>query len=975
MPAVRVLGYGLMLLLWTSAAFAVESPRPLSDNAKPLNQFSLSIWNTADGLPHNSVNSIAQDRQGYIWLATWEGPVRYNGTEFTVFDDLDELEMPESGTLGLATDPESGDIWFSGPRGGITRFDGEEWAGQPLAPSFVFQLARTLDGSVWAAASNGGIARYEPDQAIQTYTAEDGLPANFAYRVYTAPARGQREERLWAGTSAGLAYYSAGNNQFITVDSLPPAQVRAMLLHSNGMLLVATSSGLFYQNEANGDFAPWPDPISKSITALAEGPEGGIWFGTYTRGLGRISNAGVSWLSTDAGLPNPQVLAIFKDKEDNMWVSTHSGLVQLRNSLFTSYTRTHGLVGNFARAVIEDTSGKVWVATNEGLSIEKDGQFTPASPDPDLQSISLLSLTPGQDKVMYAGSYNQGVLQITDGEVTAQLGRDDGLELPEIRALATLPERNLLLVGTPSGLHVVRTGAGQLDHLRHIGVEDGLVDSTVTSIAVAGRDTIFLSSTGGISQLDTRGEPADWQAQIIDLESFTPSRNIFGSLHRDGTSWFAADRGLLAYEHAADSWHWLSRQHGLPRNKYFTVSFDPAGNMWLGSNRGVTRVSAASLAATLTDESSPLEVMQFSETDGMASSQVNTGGPSSILDSQGRLWFATALGATSIDPALSAQREVDAPPAVIEFVSSDTEDSFAPGTELNADALRVEFHYAGLGYQMTDHIEFQVRLLGFEDEWINQGRLRTAQYTRLPPGEYRFEVRSRYPGGDWSEADALEFSKAPYLWQTQIFWIVVAFLAALLIYLLLVSRTYRLQRSREQLQQLVDEKTRELVTLANEDALTGLANRRAFDHRVQEEVLYAKARKRSLSLALVDLDHFKHINDKYLHAAGDEVLVQVADVLRKSIRDIDYVARWGGEEFAIVFPNAKPAEAAAVCERIRAALRQTRFAALNADESITVSVGIAGLGEDYNQGQALLNADRALYQAKQQGRDQVVIAE
>lgn len=975
MPVVRMVGYSLVWLFCAFATFAAEAPRTLSDHAKPLNQYSLNVWNTRDGLPHNSVNSIAQDRQGYIWLATWEGPVRYNGTEFTVFDDLNELEMPESGTLGLTTDPNSNDVWFSGPRGGITRFDGNEWVGQPLAPSFVFQLARTNDGSVWAAASNGGIARYLPEDEVQIYTADDGLPANFAYRVYHAPASGERKERLWVGTSNGLAYYNTESNRFVTVDSIPEAQVRAMLLHSNGMLLIATSEGLFYQNTPDGDFYPWPEPISKSVTTLAEGPEGGIWFGTYTRGLGRISNSGISWLSTEAGLPNPQVLAIFKDAEDNMWVSTHSGLVQLRNSLFTSYTRTHGLVGDFARAVTEDNSGQVWVATNEGLSIEEDDQFSADSVDASMQNMSLLSLTPGQNNIMYAGSYNQGVFQLTNGEVTAHLGAGDGLELPEVRALATLPERNLLLVGTPSGLHVVDAQPGQLKHIRHIGIDDGLVDSTVTSIAVTGADTTFLASTGGISELHTEGTPDEWRVSVVDLEAFTPSRNIFGTLHHENTTWFAADRGVLAYQHASDSWHWLSRQHGLPMNKYFTVSFDPRGHMWLGSNRGVTRVSAASLRKTLANESSPLDVMQFSETDGMASSQVNTGGPASLLDSNGRLWFATAMGAASIDPTMSAQREIAPPPAVIEFASSDNVDTFISGTELPAEAQRVEFRYAGLGYQMTSHIEFEVRLLGFDDDWVSQDHLRTAQYTRLPPGNYRFEVRSRYPGGEWSDTDPLSFSKAPALWQTLPFWIAVAILAALLIYLLLLSRTYRLQRSREHLQRLVDEKTEELVTLANEDALTRLANRRAFDQRLQEEVLYAQARTRSLSLALLDLDHFKSINDKYLHAAGDMVLIQVAEVLRQNIRDIDYVARWGGEEFAIVFPNAGPAEAAVVCERIRTALSKTHFPELDENERITVSVGVAGLGADYNQGQGLLDADRALYQAKQQGRNQIIIAQ
>lgn len=970
-----MLGIGAFM---SAAADEVNSqPKPVSAHTKPLSQYTLTSWNTRDGLPHNSVNSIGQDKDGYLWLATWEGPVRYNGREFKVFDDLDELQMPESGTLGLATSVTGDSVWFSGPRGGLTRFDGERWQALERSPGFVFKLARDPAGDLWAAASGSGVARYQGNSLLRTYTQGDGLPHGFAFSVQVTPAHGERTATLWAGTSGGLTYYDPDSDSFVAVDSIPQQQVRAVLLHSSGMLLVGTDNGIYYQNSPDDSFQPWPNGFSGPITALEEGPYGGIWFGTFTAGLGRLTEQGTSWLSTDSGLPNPHVLAIFRDREQSMWVSTHGGLVQLRDALFTSYTGTHGLHGNFARALSSDDNGRLWVGTSEGLSYQQGKRFVVGFNDPDIHPISLLALEPAGAGAMYLGSYNDGLLKVVDGELVASIDSSDGLSNNEVRSIQQLQGTQRVLVGlpAPAGLAVIEDHGTRLELTHQLSAADGLYPSSVVAMAQIDDETLYLASTMGISKLRMLGEPQDWVVEHVDLDAFTASRNIFDVYYDGEYVWFAADRGILVVHHSTQQWHWLSRQHGLPFNKYFNVLFDSEGHLWLGSNRGVTRVERASLQRVMADpDNQRLQTLHFREIDGLASSQVNTGGPSSWRDEEGQLWFATALGVSAIHPVDFVNARGRPPNAVIEQVLVDAE-PMGIGQRLEAHAHRVEIHYAGLGYRMTNHIEFQVRLRGFDDDWIDQGTQINTQYTSLPPGDYEFAVRSRYPGGDWSPAATFSFSRAAYFYQTKTFWLLMLLLAIALLITYGRLRTYHVRRSERRLQQLVAAKTAQLARLANEDSLTGLANRRAFDEHLQHQVEQAKDTGSPLSIAIIDLDNFKQINDKFLHAAGDSVLREVAQLLRIHIRDVDFVARWGGEEFAIVFPGADQESAASICERLRQALKTTQFDALDSGWEVTMSVGLVTLEKHYDASKALVEADGLLYEAKTQGRDRVLTAQ
>lgn len=293
------------------------------------------------------------------------------------------------------------------------------------------------------------------------------------------------------------------------------------------------------------------------------------------------------------------------------------------------------------------------------------------------------------------------------------------------------------------------------------------------------------------------------------------------------------------------------------------------------------------------------------------------------------------------------------------------------GEELDADINRIVFQFVAPGYLMAEHIDYQVRLVEFDKDWVNKGHFNSVEYTTLPANDYLFQVRARYPGGQWSKPDYFAFRQSAHIWLQPWFWIVSSLLVALLALFAVKARLNQYNRTRLRLEQMVKEKTADLETMARQDPLTNLGNRRAFDERLQHELNRCRRDGTYLSLAILDVDYFKEVNDRYLHTIGDKVLIRLADILNDEIREVDYVARWGGEEFAVLITNSELEIAREASERMRERIATARFDDLVEDMKITVSIGVASSYDYADHSSLLVAADKALYKAKSEGRNRV----
>ena len=278
---------------------------------------------------------------------------------------------------------------------------------------------------------------------------------------------------------------------------------------------------------------------------------------------------------------------------------------------------------------------------------------------------------------------------------------------------------------------------------------------------------------------------------------------------------------------------------------------------------------------------------------------------------------------------------------------------------------------------MPQRLNFQTQLKGFNDKWVNRQHMTGAEYTNLPPGEYTFMVRASYPNAQWQDnQQAVNIVIQSFFWQKPQFKFAVFVLFLMVIFAIYKYRLYHYKKIEIELTNRVEKQTQDLQTQANafayqatHDQLTDMPNRRAFDSWLAHNFATYKQQNRPLAIAILDIDHFKRINDNWSHIIGDKVICTIAELLKNGCQENQHIARWGGEEFTIVFADKTAGEAKIICEALRESIAQHDFSAIGEGLSVTASFGLSDSTNVGDYDRLLSRADQALYKAKNSGRN------
>ena len=973
----------LLLLLLPLIALAEHADKPVS-------AFFRETWTTRDGLPHNQVNAIAQTPDGYLWFGTWEGLVRYNGLEFHVFDRSNTPALQDNGIRSIRVAPD-GALVIGTSRGGVSIRRGGVWQtlgkAQGLAQEEIMDAVEDSHGRIWVATESAGISRIDGQRRRQI-TTRNGLPSNVMFGLLL-----DRDDSVWAATADGVAHLVGDRvTVYGPASGLPDAPVFRLVQTADGRLYVGTERGAFRREGER--FVPLSSELpGDGVPSLARDASGAMWVGSVNHGLMRLANDHVEQFSSQRGLPNNRVAALFVDREGSIWAGTNAGLLRLRDAPFSTYNGEHGLSDDYVRALAESRDGSLWIGTSRGLNQWRGSKLAAVYTSADgLPGDSILSLLETADGSLWAGTYVSGLMRMRNGSVVEHFDTAGGLPgSNQIRALAQAPDGSLW-IGTSRGLVHRRNG-----EFRLFGADQGLPREFVLSLHVARDGAVWVGTANGAARVV--GE----RIVPIDVHEMNNAQDVF-DFHEDGdgTMWLATDRGLVRYRNG--KMQALGLGQGLPVDTIFQVIDDQAGSFWLTSNRGVMRVSRRDADAVLAGTRPQLSVDQFGEADGLASSQCNGGsGPAALRDRDGHIWVATARGAAVVDPSVLHSYRRQLPPVVIEQLLVDDR-AFAPEDKLvlPAGTRKLEFHYAGLSFHMPRLLRYRHRLEGVDERWIERGNQRFAQYTNLKPGRYRFFVGASAPGlgQGWNpDSTIMDIEIKPLLWQQAWFLPAIGLLVGLLVFALYRWRLNQLRQRATLLEAVVEQRTHDLrehtgrllvadeeknrllkqlqdkseafERQAREDSLTGLANRRSLDEQLAHAFDLAVQDQLPLSFALLDIDHFKRINDEYSHAAGDEALRAVAQILKYELEGRGTVARWGGEEFAVLFPNMPVDQARQRCEQLRRAVEALDCSTFAPGCKMALSGGVADRTGLVHHEKLVSRADALLYEAKRAGRNRI----
>ncbi len=800
---------GMILLLVTLLLPA--GARASLDPNQAIRQYLHQSWQTAQGLPQNSVLSIAQTPDGYLWLGTEEGLVRFDGVRFTLFD-RNTAGLKSNLVMALLVD-HRGALWVGTYGGGIAKLENGKFSfigtQQGLPSNQIRALHEDREGALWIGTDGGGLARLK-DANVRVYTQTNGLVDNAVFAI-TSDSAGA----LWIGTHNGVSRLQNGKfSSFSTREGSNADFVRSIYADPDGNVWVGTSEGLSQISTSGIRHYGVQDGLTSNIVfSIKRDAAGSLWIGT-ANGLNRFADDKFSGFTEKDGLAGKDVLAILDDKEGNLWVGTGGGLNAFKAGLFTGMAKENGLASDLILPIFEDNEGGVWLGSDQGLMQLRDGKVITYTTRQGLPDNFVFSIAQDRSGRIWIGT-RRGLASLFDGKITISH------EIPPIFVLSTYIDRaGELWVGTRNGLSHFSKGK-----VKTYKTEDGLSSNNVVAIFQDAKGTMWIGTSGGGVN---RFEAGHFSALT--------SRNGLGSDvvwsingDPDGTLWLGTSGGgLCRLRNGKLTEYGIAA--GLYDDTVTAIADDSFGNLWLTSNKGVFRVSKKELNDFAAGRISRIRSTAYGIADGMKSAECNGGFQPAVLQSHdGKLWFPTMRGFSIIDPRRIVK--TSGSQAVLERVLVDNHElsSAMPGTAAPGKG-QLEFQFTAPSSVEPEKIEFRYMLEGFDKDWIEAGNRRIAYYTNISPGEYRFRVQAGR-NGSWSTATAeFPLTLQPHYYQTKTFSFVLILAGMALCGAAYWIRVSQLKLREQKLRVLVDERTAAL----RESEKQLRKSRDELEHRVQE---------------------------------------------------------------------------------------------------------------------------------------------
>jgi len=721
-------------------------------------EYMRQSWTEKDGLPGSAIGAMAQDGDGYLWLISSGGLVRFDGVRFVDWNatDVGGGQRLGASTLSTALD---GSLLIGLGNGGVARLqNGKLTIHQPeeggLPPVAVRSVIEDHEHTIWAGGQ--GVTRFRSGR-WEHVGRDRGLPDDPVYSLFE-----DHDGNLWVGTAAGVFRRASGADRFDLVrdvralgfaddprgqvwmtgldhpfrtadghgpEVLPPALLQTasggwrLRRDSRGNIWVATlGAGVWRVHALESPGPPRIEEFDRDrlsnavVRSVVEDREGNIWVGT-DYGLNRLTPTALRSQQSELGKINKPVVAVAAEKTGDVWVGTQTGLYRFSAKGGARYDQRNGLPGVAIYSLHIDRQGTLWAAGDQ-LGVvrrEKNGRFT-AIPLPGLP-LRIIAMTADWSGGLYLCDLDLGVFLWKNGVLT-EITKD---KTPKAAYAAITDREGRVWLGM----------AGQIMRFdpdgssRTFGPDDGLGRGAV--------QTLFEDKEGVV-----------WAGGTPGLSRFTNGRFTVMPVEGNGR-----------------------------RQNVVAVAEDGEGNLWLGVRSGVMRVPRRDVDAAAANPSRPIQQPLYDMDDGLNGLPIWLGYPTVTRGGDGRLWFVTSDGVSAFDPRLISKHRL-APPVQIESIAADDKPVALDDREgLPPLTSRLQIDYTGISFTVPSKVLFRYKLEGFDADWVDAGTRRQAFYTNLPPRSYRFHVIAGNDGVWNNTGAALTFAILPAFYQTVWFRIVV----------------------------------------------------------------------------------------------------------------------------------------------------------------------------------------------------------
>lgn len=767
---------------------------------KKINQYVIENWTTKNGLPTNSLIDICQTSDGYIWISSYKGLLRFNGIEFKVFDTentpefktngIGALEESSDSTLWITTQSsglisykngkfkthkaqevkqlysvihidEKDRIWVASPKVGWFVFENNKYTklkySKPLKNIELTSISRDSKGTLWFGTLQNGVMKYENNK-FTTYKKSDGLLSNWVNYVFV-----DKNDLLWIGTDIGLVTYDGSN--FKRLPDFDHNSVSHISIDKDDNMWFGMLRGLALKrhNSNKYEFINNKSGLNYNyITVTMIDNENSLWLINYRGGLSRIKDSKFTSYSQANGLHGKITNTVCEIDNGVILLGFNNGKIsKIENDVISEFKTKSKLEGKRVRHIFKDSKDNIWISTYSGLlKINKDNSENWYNDKNGFPSKFIRLVFEDSKNNIWVGTRDYGVVKINENNTYTSINKKKGLNVNLVLSINEDKKGNLLVGTAKGGLSVIKDDKVVKNYTQ----KNGLISDVIFNTYIDEQNRIWVNASGGLNCITEN-----------KVSSFLKNKKV------------------------------------LPATTYDMLE-DKNGNCWFPCSNGVIMIAKKELLKQIKkDTITNLKYKLFDKYDGLLNAECNATSKS-MLSSNGKIWFPALNGIAMVEPDKLPENMYSPPVFVEKFLLNDSLLSLTDRIEIQQDKKRYTFDFSALSFYEPNEVFFKHKLEGYENKWSEPSLKRTISYTNLPPGKYSFKVIACNNDGLWNkEGNELKFTVEPHFYQTVWFYAIILIFVAGIFFIFYHIRIIHLKRKQKRLEELIQERTSEVV--------------------------------------------------------------------------------------------------------------------------------------------------------------------